>query len=217
MIETNFNDLDDDFITLWSRYFLTNNYNEIKSDIIRLAEKGQINAIAMYYGFLDKNEIENEKIKKALDDYEYMDYNFYHAEAFRNEWIYKKGEQNFFKAKVSAESAFWECSRCANITKDPLVCNRVIDMIDEFNIVMSAQKEKDYKKLEKYSRNILKKEIVKNPTPQNLYIYAKNLFCPRYLVKREGQAKEIFNFLSERKLKMDEVIEDGVKPAQQLR
>ena len=108
MIETNFNDLDDDFITLWSRYFLTNNYNEIKSDIIRLAEKGQINAIAMYYGFLDKNEIENEKIKKALDDYEYMDYNFYHAEAFRNEWLYKKGEQNFFKAKVSAESAFWD-------------------------------------------------------------------------------------------------------------
>ncbi len=49
MIETNFDELDDDFITLWTRQFLSNDFTQIENEMEKLAELGQVNAINAYY------------------------------------------------------------------------------------------------------------------------------------------------------------------------
>ena len=47
MLEKNLNELDNDFITLWSKYLTTGNLN--LDTLTRLAELGQVNAIQEYY------------------------------------------------------------------------------------------------------------------------------------------------------------------------
>ena len=49
MLENNFNELDNDFITLWSRQFLSNDFTQIENEMEKLAELGQVNAINAYY------------------------------------------------------------------------------------------------------------------------------------------------------------------------
>ena len=74
MLERNFSQLDDDFITLWSNYDLYYNamYHNDRIEIVksfeRLAEQGQINAIQMWY-MLKSPEIKNEKINSIVDGY----------------------------------------------------------------------------------------------------------------------------------------------------
>ncbi len=68
MLEYDFNQLDDDFITLWSKIMLFNNTNSIIEPLQRLAEKGQVNAIQCWY-ILKKPEQQNKKIDDIVDNY----------------------------------------------------------------------------------------------------------------------------------------------------
>jgi len=68
MLEYDFNQLDDDFITLWSNFILYHNTNAIIEPLQRLAEKGQVNAIQCWY-LLKKPEQQNEIIDSIVDSY----------------------------------------------------------------------------------------------------------------------------------------------------
>lgn len=86
MLEYNFNELDDDFITLWSRYLLSYDATQIAADLEKLAELGQINAIQSYYLFLaDAGKTEtNREIDKRLNESVYSrNFNHLLAQAHR--------------------------------------------------------------------------------------------------------------------------------------
>ena len=63
MLEYDFNQLDDDFITLWSKFMLSYDKDDIIVPLEQLAEKGQINAIQQWY--IWKNP---EQRNKNIDD-----------------------------------------------------------------------------------------------------------------------------------------------------
>ena len=65
MIEYNFTELDNDFITCWCKYLLTGDKKLIMKDLEKLAELGQINAIQEWYRF---NKVgDNAVIDKMLE------------------------------------------------------------------------------------------------------------------------------------------------------
>ena len=65
MLEYSFNELDNDFITVWSKYLLTGDKKLVMDEIKGLAELGQINAIQAWYYF---NKLgDNETIDKIVD------------------------------------------------------------------------------------------------------------------------------------------------------
>lgn len=68
MLEYDFNQLDDDFITLWSHYILWNDAEKIIKPLERLAEKGQINAIQSWY-LLKRQRDKNETIDAIVDGF----------------------------------------------------------------------------------------------------------------------------------------------------
>ena len=68
MLEYNFNQLDDDFITIWSHFVLYNDTSAIIEPLQRLAEKGQVNAIQCWY-LLKKPEQQNQIIDSIVDGY----------------------------------------------------------------------------------------------------------------------------------------------------
>lgn len=68
MLEYEFNDLDNDFVTLWLNYMLHNDTTSIMKPLRILAEKGQINAIQSWY-ILKKTEERSEIIDNIVDGY----------------------------------------------------------------------------------------------------------------------------------------------------
>lgn len=68
MLEEDFNELDNDFITVWSRKILTNNTTRIMPALKQLAEQGQINAVQSYY-LLKKDDEKSEIIDSIVDSY----------------------------------------------------------------------------------------------------------------------------------------------------
>jgi hypothetical protein len=65
MLEYSFNQLDNDFITVWCKYLLTGDKKLVMEEIRGLAEMGQINAIQAWYYF---NKVgENETIDKLVE------------------------------------------------------------------------------------------------------------------------------------------------------
>lgn len=66
MLETNFNELDNDYVTLQSNMLLHGYTHEYKKNIEKLAELGQKNAIQQWLLFKGINE-HNEIIKKHID------------------------------------------------------------------------------------------------------------------------------------------------------
>ena len=68
MLEYNFNQLDDDFITLWSNFVLYHDTGLIIEPLQRLAEKGQVNAIQCWY-LLKKPAQQNQVIDDIVDGY----------------------------------------------------------------------------------------------------------------------------------------------------
>lgn len=67
MLEYNFNNYDNDFITIWCRYLVTKDENFVLPSIEELAEKGQINALQAWYNF--KQPGDNCKIDSILNSY----------------------------------------------------------------------------------------------------------------------------------------------------
>lgn len=68
MLEYNFNDLDNDFITIWSHWILHHDTSAIMEPLTRLAEMGQINAIQSYYLLKKENET-NEVIDRLVNSF----------------------------------------------------------------------------------------------------------------------------------------------------
>lgn len=56
MLEYEFSDLDNDFITLWSKYIVTKDLSLIVNDLQKLARLGQINAVQSWYLFKQKGD-----------------------------------------------------------------------------------------------------------------------------------------------------------------
>ena len=79
MIEYDFNELDNDFITLWSKFLLTNDKKAIIDGIEALAEMGQINAVQSWY--LINQGTQNKNIDKILSSYNGSNFNEYLAMA----------------------------------------------------------------------------------------------------------------------------------------
>ena len=61
MLEYEFTDLDNDFITLWSKYIVTKDSSIIINDLQKLARLGQINAVQSWYLFKESGD------DKAID------------------------------------------------------------------------------------------------------------------------------------------------------
>lgn len=59
MIEYNFTELDNDFITCWCRYLLTGDIGLVMDDLEKLAELGQVNAIQEWYRFNEMGDNKN--------------------------------------------------------------------------------------------------------------------------------------------------------------
>ena len=65
MLEKDFNEYDNDYITLWSNYYVNRSEKRIHNYMEALAELGHINAINCYY-LLKDNSTNNEKIDSNL-------------------------------------------------------------------------------------------------------------------------------------------------------
>ncbi len=69
MLEYDFNELDNDFITLWSKYIMTGGDMRLCKDIEQLAELGQINAIQSWY-LIKGKDVQNETIDNYVNEFE---------------------------------------------------------------------------------------------------------------------------------------------------
>ena len=115
MLEYNFNVLDNDFVTIWSRYIKTNDVTLIIDDLEKLAELGQVNAVQSWYLF--KKEGDNAKIDSIVQDYiqtqgNYNELwaigNFYSSDSEQRELLYTIIEEYEEFATKANECAFFE-------------------------------------------------------------------------------------------------------------
>jgi len=139
MLEYNFTELDNDFITLWSRYILTDDMKcEIKV-LKELAEKGQINAIQSWYLFREIGD--SPKIDAIVEGYKGDSYNEMFAKsnyAYADEVKFKEYEELMKKMEKAYED--WqrydgeEDYRCFAKTRseiyDHSMCANVINAIN---------------------------------------------------------------------------------------
>ncbi|MBQ3494082.1 MAG: hypothetical protein IJA69_01560, partial [Clostridia bacterium] len=73
MLEYEFDNLDDQFVTIWSKYFLYQDESLIIKDLETLAEMGQINAVQSWYLFRTKGD--NKVIDQIVESYTGANYN----------------------------------------------------------------------------------------------------------------------------------------------
>ena len=79
MLEFNYNSLDDEFVTFWSRHLTGVQDIDMLTGLERLAEKGQINAIQNWYLY---NEVgKNKKIDKIVESMKGENFNELYAMA----------------------------------------------------------------------------------------------------------------------------------------
>ncbi len=102
MLEYNFNELDNDFITIWCRYISTQDISYIINDLEKLAELGQVNAVQSWYCF--KKPGDNEAIDNIVKGYTGANFNelwamgnFYrHDEEQKSDYLhYLKGVNDY--------------------------------------------------------------------------------------------------------------------------
>ena len=87
MLENNFNELDNDFVTIWSRYIVNHDEAQIMNDLEKLAELGQINAIQSYYlilGLREKAQTNSTIDRKLEENAVSRNFNYILAEANKN-------------------------------------------------------------------------------------------------------------------------------------
>ncbi len=85
MLENNFNELDDDFITLWSRQFISKDATQVEKEMEKLAELGQVNAITAYYTLTGRaGKPTNARIDMKTDEKAYSrNFNHILANAYK--------------------------------------------------------------------------------------------------------------------------------------
>ncbi len=219
MLEFNFTELDNDFITLWSKWILTHDYNLIKNNLEKLAELGQVNAVQSYYLFLDKNEIPNTIIDDIVDDLRGENFNFILAKAHKS-GFYEKGYSDLIKQKeyllrngyyddelealnIQIErTQTWQlrdraarnCLVQYNNSKNPLVLERFGE------ILCTMAGDKLFSKKQRKLCKTLTKMYENNPdSPELAYALGKNLiFFKDYDDKAVIKGNEILSQLASR-------------------
>jgi len=91
MIEHDFTQLDDDFITFWSRFLTANDQVDFHKELKYFARKGQINAVQNWYLYNPVGE--DPSIDKIVENYKGKNFNEIYAAAnyfFMREDLYKK-------------------------------------------------------------------------------------------------------------------------------
>ena len=83
MIEENFGELDSDFLKVWAQYLLDGDWGAHAKNVEKLAELGQINAIAEYFR-ADPEDV-NPIIAKNLNSNESENFNVLYAKALQKE------------------------------------------------------------------------------------------------------------------------------------
>ena len=73
MLEYDFNELDNDFVTIWSKFLLTEDKAAIVNEIEALAELGQINAVQSWY--LVRQGRPNKIIDEIVSNYNASNFN----------------------------------------------------------------------------------------------------------------------------------------------
>lgn len=186
MIEYDFDELDNDFITIWSNYILYQDKGRIIGHLTMLAEKGQINAIQSWYLLKEASE-QNETIEKIVDNYKMDNFNQMHAVANRmfdkdrenilalrrkitDEIIslrvdsslsidYIKYKRHPYSKKVEETAKFAE--EILNSSGSALICERLFELYYAEPYILDNKKicQKDFITL----RKIFNKKLAKNP------------------------------------------------------
>ena len=112
MLEYQFTELDNDYITLWSRNFYSDYHCNFEQELETLAEMGQINAIQKWYQlhFVGDNQV-IDKIAQSLDNAE--DFNEVYAKGL---YLFKTPEIQ--KQYYSLRSGIGYCLYAAKGNKD---------------------------------------------------------------------------------------------------
>ena len=111
MLENNFNELDNDFVTLWSKYLVTGNLNlEV---LTKLAELGQVNAIQSYYLLEDDEAFPNHVIEKNCKNLP-NDYNGRYAKLNR---IFRIKSNNPKAATMFLSGGYGEMAKAITLAK----------------------------------------------------------------------------------------------------
>ena len=163
MLEIEFNELDNDFITFWSRKILGYQSKNVYEDIRKLAELGQVNAVQCYYLWTKNlcrynSVIENHLYNNTRGDFKRIDFNWQLALAFaiNNTALGKQALCNML-AKFDT-------------TQNYLILERALEISDYLNIRTGMFVDKV--KMRKY----LIAQYKNNPTnPQIAFALAKNL------------------------------------------
>ena len=92
MLEYDFNELDNDFVTLWSKKIVSGEDTLIFKDLTKLAELGQINAVQSWY-LIAKRTDKNNTIDNLVSNLGNGGANemlaIAHKDFFKNEFRYK--------------------------------------------------------------------------------------------------------------------------------
>lgn len=104
MLEFNYNSLDDEFVTFWSRHLTNAEETDMLGKLEKLAEKGQINAIQNWY--LYKEVGENKKIDKIVESM--SGENFNELFAMANYFFMRKDLYEKFCALTEEYDALYE-------------------------------------------------------------------------------------------------------------
>lgn len=195
MLEANFTELDNDFITLWSKFILTQDYMLIKNDLEKLAELGQVNAVQSYYLFLEQGDKTNKLIDDIVDNnFKGGNFNYLLAKTHKKmfEEDYNSMDNDEQLSSKSYELQYKTESACFDqFTKygNPLVWER----FNEISFIIASQ----------FYRFGLRKELKKlykqNPdSPEIAYAYAKNLVFYGKTLKKQQEGNEILTQLSNR-------------------
>jgi len=83
MIEYDFTELDNDFITVWANYLMYKDKKRTMPELTELAENGQVNAVQKWI-ILNEKENENSKISDIISSYK-SGYNFNQKIALANQ------------------------------------------------------------------------------------------------------------------------------------
>ena len=197
MLEYDFNELDNDFITLWSKFLLTNDKKAVVDGIEALAELGQINAVQSWY--LVKQNQGNRNIDNIVRSYNGSNFNEFWAMANAInpqttakeidelwDWVkkyceeYLVSEEYVFNNNLTSNCDYFRylstaINLASNIKNNLYVDERVAEMLVSYHHVLPIPPDKRYIKLAKrVARDALKQmEYILNKQ-ENVYEFLKN-------------------------------------------
>lgn len=226
MLEENFTPLDDDFITLWSKYIVSNeNYHEISCELEKLAELGQINAIQSWYLFnkpgvndmIDKNckglgSDSNSLWAKA--NYEWLAFNEWIEDYetltkkvnYQGEFFEAIKEKPLIPAGVINQTEYvrkvFQAIRAGETeyqeTQNPLTLQRYLEMVASKPFEPTLKEKRETKNCALQLRKELYNLFWQNPIPQIEFALGKNLYYFDGNKKTKQEGLQLLTDLSDR-------------------